>query len=130
MRRVILASLMLVLSLSYAEAKSRYHHYRHHARHHYHHAHFAYRDGRPHAWCGFYMRHLMGAADPSLNLARNWAHWGHPSGPHIGAIVVFPHHVGKIVGQSGGKYVVLSGNDGGRVRARPRSLAGAIAFRD
>jgi hypothetical protein len=109
------------LTLS-AQAHARHHHFRHH---HYTH----YSGGRPAAWCGWFMRSLLGGG-PEYNLARNWAHWGHPSGPHIGAVVVWRHHVGKIVGQSGGQYVVLSGNDGHRVRARPRSLAGAIAFRD
>jgi len=51
-------------------------------------------------------------------------------GPSIGTIVVWPHHVGKIVGQENGKWIVQSGNDSHAVRARPRSLAGAIAFRN
>jgi len=86
--------------------------------------------GRPSAWCGWFMRQVEHVVDPAYNLARNWAHWGRPAGgPTIGAIVVWPHHVGKIVGQEQGKWVVLSGNDGHRVRTRPRSLAGAIAFR-
>jgi hypothetical protein len=37
--------------------------------------------------------------------------------------------VGKITGSEGGEWVVLSGNDGHRVRQRPRSLRGAIAYR-
>jgi hypothetical protein len=44
--------------------------------------------------------------------------------------VVWPHHVGRIVGQENGQWVVRSGNDGGGVRTRTRSLAGAIAIRD
>lgn len=89
----------------------------------------SFRDGRPRAWCGWYMRHLLGVADPSYNLARNWAHWGHAGAPGIGAVVVWPHHVGKIVGRDGGQWVIESGNDGHRVRTRPRSISGAIAFR-
>jgi hypothetical protein len=43
---------------------------------------------------------------------------------------VWPHHVGIITGQSpDGQWIVHSGNDGGAVRTRPRSLAGVIAFR-
>jgi hypothetical protein len=42
---------------------------------------------------------------------------------------VWPHHVGKIVGRAGGQWIVQSGNDGHAVRTRPRSIAGAIAFR-
>jgi len=72
------------------------------------------------------MRTQKGGA-PELNLAWNWAHWGHPSGPQIGAVVVWPHHVGMITGRTtGGQWIVKSGNDGGRVRERPRSVAGAV----
>jgi hypothetical protein len=84
--------------------------------------------GRPSAWCGWQMRQWLGGG-PELNLARNWAHVGQPSGPQVGAVVVWPHHVGLIVGRSGSEWVVKSGNDGHQVRERPRSVAGAIAFR-
>jgi hypothetical protein len=68
---------------------------------------------------------------PQYNLARAWAHFGsNAGGPQVGAIVVWPHHVGKIVGQEKGQWIVQSGNDGHGVRTRPRSLAGAIAFRN
>jgi hypothetical protein len=64
---------------------------------------------------------------PELNLARNWTHWGNPSGPKVGALVVWPHHVGMITGRTAnGQWIVKSGNDGGRVRERPRSVAGAV----
>lgn len=92
----------------------------------------AYRGGygpRPAAWCGWYMRQLLGVANPAFNLARNWAHWGHAGAPGVGAVVVWPHHVGKIVGHEGGEWVIQSGNDGHAVRTRPRSIAGAIAIR-
>jgi hypothetical protein len=87
--------------------------------------------GRPAAWCGWYMRTLVGAdPGPQYNLARSWAHYGsNAGGPSVGTIVVWAHHVGKIVGQENGQWIVESGNDGHAVRARPRSLAGAIAFR-
>jgi hypothetical protein len=94
--------------------------------------HAAYRGGyggRPAAWCGWYMRKLLGVADPAYNLARNWAHWGRAGAPGVGAVVVWPHHVGKIVGREGGEWVIESGNDGHAVRTRPRSIAGAIAVR-
>ena len=81
-------------------------------------------------WCGCYMRHLVGETNRAYNLARNWAHWGHATSPHVGAIVVWSHHVGRIVGQERGEWIVLSGNDGHAVRERARSLAGAIAFRE
>lgn len=93
----------------------------------------AYRGGygaRPSAWCGWQMRHLVSSdPGPSFNLARNWARWGHAGPAGVGAVVVWAHHVGKIVGQEGGMWVIESGNDGHAVRTRPRSIAGAIAIR-
>jgi len=88
--------------------------------------------GRPAAWCGWYMRSQVGAdPGPQYNLARSWAHYGsNAGGPSVGTIVVWRHHVGKIVGNQNGQWIVESGNDGHAVRARPRSLAGAIAFRN
>ena len=88
--------------------------------------------GRPRAWCGWYARGLVGSdPGPAYNLARNWAHWGHASGPGVGVMVVWPHHVGMITGQAAnGQWIVKSGNDGGGVaRERVRSISGAIAFR-
>jgi hypothetical protein len=86
--------------------------------------------GRPAAWCGWEMRRLVGAdPGPSYNLARNWAHWGRPGRAGVGAVVVWAHHVGKIVGQEHGQWVIESGNDGHALRTRPRSIAGAIAIR-
>jgi rare lipoprotein A len=78
------------------------------------------------------MRKELGVANPAYNLARNWAHWGHNAGgPRDGAVVVWAHHVGRIVGScSHGEWLVHSGNDGGRIRTRCRSVRGAIAFRD
>ncbi len=95
--------------------------------------HTAYRgreDARPAAWCGWEMRQLVGSdPGPAYNLARNWEHWGRPGPAGVGAVVVWPHHVGKIVGQEGGLWVIESGNDGHALRTRPRSIAGAIAIR-
>ena len=85
---------------------------------------------RPAAWCGWEMRQLVsGDPGPAFNLARNWAHWGQAGPAGVGAVVVWSHHVGKIVGQEGGEWVIESGNDGHRVRTRPLSIAGAIAIR-
>lgn len=91
--------------------------------------HYARRGG---AWCGAYMRRVFGVSDPRLNLARNWAGVGSSAGgPQVGAVVVWPHHVGVIRGgpNGNGEWLVESGNDGGAVRTRYRSLHGAIAFR-
>jgi hypothetical protein len=87
--------------------------------------------GRPAAWCGWYMSQQVGSdPGPQYILARSWAHYGsNAGGPSVGTIVVWRHHVGKIVGQVNGQWIVQSGNDGRAIRARPRSLAGAIAFR-
>jgi hypothetical protein len=85
---------------------------------------------RPAAWCGWEMRHLVSRdPGPAYNLARNWMHWGYAGRAGIGAIVVWPHHVGKIVGREGDRWVIESGNDGHRLRTRPRSIGGAIAIR-
>jgi hypothetical protein len=76
------------------------------------------------------MSEYLGKHDRSLWLARNWAHEGSPASPGVGVVVVWPHHVGIITGQAdNGEWIVQSGNDGGAVRNRPRSIAGAIAFR-
>ena len=82
--------------------------------------------GRPSAWCGWYMRTRHGGG-PEMNLAWNWSRYGSPASPQIGAIVVWRHHVGEIVGQAAnGQWIVLSGNDGGQVRSRPRNISGAV----
>jgi hypothetical protein len=81
---------------------------------------------RPGRWCGWWMRSQLGGG-PKLNLARNWKNWGRPSGPKVGAVVVWSSHVGIITGRTAnGQWIVKSGNDGGRVRERPRSVAGAV----
>lgn len=136
-----IALVLMVASPAYARG---HHGHRHHHRHHYQHivVVHSFQEGlghglehmmnsaRPHAWCGWYMRQLEGVRDPAYNLAANWAHWGYNAGgPGIGVIVVWSHHVGKIVGEQNGQWVIESGNDGHAVRTRPRSVAGAIAFR-
>ena len=86
--------------------------------------------GRPRAWCGWQMRQLVGIdPGPQFNLARNWTRWGHPGPAGIGAVVVWPHHVGKIVGRQDGMWVIQFGNDDNRLRTRPLSIGGAIAIR-
>lgn len=82
---------------------------------------------RPSRWCGWWMRTQLGGG-PEYNLARNWAQRGRPArGPRVGAVVVWSHHVGMITGRTkDGQWIVKSGNDGGRVRERPRSVKGAV----
>lgn len=89
-------------------------------------------DGRPSAWCGWEMRHLVsGDPGPEYNLARNWTHWGQRAdGPAPGVIGVMPHHVFKVIQVLGhGTVLAISGNDSHAVRVRPRSTAGVIAWR-
>ncbi len=81
---------------------------------------------RPRKWCGWWMRTQLGGG-PHLNVAWNWSKYGSPSGPQVGAVVVWRHHVGIITGRAAnGKWIVKSGNDGGRVRERARSVKGAV----
>jgi hypothetical protein len=76
------------------------------------------------------MRQLVGR-DPGseFNVARRWAQWGHAGPAGVGAVVVWPHHVGMIVGRENGQWIVKSGNDGNRVRTRPLPISNAIAIR-
>lgn len=89
----------------------------------------SYRGGagpRPRAWCGWWMRTQRGGG-AHLNLAWNWSKWGRPASPQVGAVVVWRHHVGEIVGRNDkGQWLVRSGNDGGAVRTRARSISGAV----
>jgi hypothetical protein len=89
-------------------------------------------DGRPSAWCGWWMRREVGRdPGPQFNLARAWASYGSvASGPAPGVIGVMPHHVFKVVEVlARGLVLAISGNDGHAVRTRPRSTAGVIAWR-
>jgi len=81
---------------------------------------------RPGKWCGWWMRTQKGGG-AHLNVAWNWSRWGSPTSPQVGAVVVWRHHVGMITGRaSNGQWIVKSGNDGGRVRERARSVSGAV----
>jgi len=128
MRHLFVAA--IALACLNAPALASHSNYRHHAtKASVHGRHYARHGG---AWCGAYMRHVFGATDPRLNLARNWASVGsNAGGPQVGAVVVWAHHVGVIRGgpNSAGEWLVESGNDGHAVRTRYRSLRGAIAFR-
>jgi len=81
---------------------------------------------RPGKWCGWWMRTQFGGG-PEYNVAWNWSRRGVAASPHVGAVVVWRHHVGVIVGRAAnGRWIVKSGNDGGAVRSRARSVAGAV----
>ena len=84
---------------------------------------------RPRAWCGWFMRGVFGGG-PEYNLAANWRHRGTPTEPRVGAVVVWPHHVGYIVGRAdNGRWLVKSGNYANRVATVAMSLRGTIAVR-
>jgi hypothetical protein len=90
-------------------------------------------NARPARWCGWHARFNIVQSDPGeeFNQACAWRNYGAPaSGPIVGVIVVWcsksHRHVGKIVGGEPGHWIVKSGNDGGAVRTRERSVAGAI----
>lgn len=81
---------------------------------------------RPRKWCGWWMRTQRGGG-PEYNVAWNWRNYGRPASPQVGAVVVWRHHVGEIVGQAAnGRWLIRSGNDGGAVRTRARSIQGAL----
>lgn len=81
---------------------------------------------RPRKWCGWWMRTQLGGG-PEFNVAWNWRKYGSPTSAQVGAVVVWRHHVGIITGRAAnGKWIVKSGNDGGRVRERARSVKGAV----
>jgi hypothetical protein len=119
-RTLLVAALALACAFTSAEARPKHRHH-HHVSH----------NAKPHAWCGWQMRQWFGVHNPAGNLARWWAGFGSRAhGPAIGTIVVWRHHVGQIVGRaSTGQWIVRSGNDGNRIRTRPRSVSNAIAFR-
>jgi hypothetical protein len=88
-------------------------------------------DPRPSRWCGWWLRQQLSIPDKSLNLARMWAvKRQRVSGPCVGCIAVWPHHVGLVTGHGSkpGTAVIKSGNDGGRVRERERSIRNVIAW--
>lgn len=76
-------------------------------------------------WCGLFVAVAAkrGSWSPVKNplWARNWATWGtHVAEPSLGDVLVFSReggagHVGLYVGEDGGAYHVLGGNQGDRV---------------
>lgn len=86
--------------------------------------------GCPSAWCGCFLQRYFGYASNALWQARKWASIGsNAGGPAPNVIAVWPHHVGLIKAVEGRRILLLSGNDGHRVRERWRTTAGIIAYR-
>lgn len=88
---------------------------------------------KPAKWCGWYMRRILHYGNSSYNMARQWASYGHAArGPRIGAVIVWRHHVGIIVGRSRGRWIIHQGNHRNRVATvatSQRRVRQAIAFR-
>jgi uncharacterized protein (TIGR02594 family) len=90
--------------------------------------------GRSHDWCAEFANLVLkrtGHRGSGSALARSFASYGRPApGPVPGAIVVFPHHVGFVIGSDGhGRIRVVSGNHGHRVGEGFYSTRRAIAYR-
>ena len=84
------------------------------------------------AWCGCWLRLALGISDRSLNLAINWARVGSAASPDSANVVVWRHHVGRLIEHKDGRILVQSGNDRGAVRTRwlsPHVLGGVVAYR-
>ena len=83
-------------------------------------------------WCGIYARKHLVASDPgpAFNPACEWLEWGSPTSPHVGAPVIWRRakgrgHIGKTTGTDANEnFLITSGNDGGAVRTRARSITG------
>lgn len=63
-------------------------------------------------WCAAFLRHL-GVKGPVDDRAISFSHLPHVS-PQVGAIAVFPHHVGIVTGFDGPYPILISGNSTGR----------------
>lgn len=88
--------------------------------------------GRRGPWCGFAMSAFAREAGlPAIRSGRaiDWRKYGRASGARVGAIAVFPHHVGVVTGVVGNKVQIVSGNHGGRVGLGLYSLSRVVAFR-
>jgi len=91
--------------------------------------------GCPRLWCGCWLKRHVGFKDRRLWRARAWLKVGRRvSSPRVGAVAVYARgrtggHVGivtKVLGP--GRIVLLSGNDGNRVRERARSTRGLLGY--
>jgi uncharacterized protein (TIGR02594 family) len=91
-------------------------------------------------WCGCWLATYLHIHDQKqwreLWVARNWITYGKPTdGPAPGVIAIYGRgtggHVGIVTALSRrpGFVVLKSGNDGGVVRERERSIEGVIAWR-
>ena len=94
--------------------------------------------GRPSLWCARFMNMVLqhaGYRGTGSDLARSFASYGQRvSGPQVGAIAVMGRrggggHVGVVSGiDAGGNPIVVSGNNGNRVREAPISRGRIYAY--
>ena len=93
--------------------------------------------GRGRLWCARFMNMVLertGLHGTGSDLARSFASYGQRvSGPQIGAIAVMGRrgggHVGVVSGiDAGGNPIVVSGNNGNRVREAPISRGRIYAY--
>ena len=93
--------------------------------------------GRGSLWCARFMNMVLqhtGYRGTGSDMARSFASYGHRiSGPQVGAIAVMGRrgggHVGVVSGIDGqGNPIVVSGNNGNRVREAPVSRGRIYAY--
>lgn len=88
-------------------------------------------------WCGTFAAVCMKTAGQDVPehwyRALDWARWGKPCDPVVGAVVVFGRqgggHVGFLVGESAANFYVLGGNQGNAVTITPIAKIRAVATR-
>jgi uncharacterized protein (TIGR02594 family) len=84
-------------------------------------------------WCARFTNMVLertGHRGTGSDMASSFAGYGHRiSGPQVGAIAVMGHHVGIITGvDASGNPIMISGNNGNRVREAPISRGRIYAY--
>jgi uncharacterized protein (TIGR02594 family) len=84
-------------------------------------------------WCARFANMVLertGHRGTGSDMASSFASYGHRiSGPQVGAIAVMGHHVGIITGvDASGNPIMISGNNGNRVREAPISRGRVYAY--
>lgn len=88
-------------------------------------------------WCGTFVAACMVANKHPVPKhwyrAKDWADWGKPTPPRVGAVAVFGRtgggHVGFVVGESADNLYVLGGNQSNMVNIAPIAKSRLIALR-
>lgn len=92
--------------------------------------------GRSNLWCARFMNYVLketGHKGTGSDMARSFLAAGPRTGMHVGAIAVMSRrgggHVGVVSGvDASGNPVIISGNNGGRVREAVYPLGRVVAF--